>query len=131
MAYTLSTDQAGSVPIDLGEVQNERVLADSGTTYLRSATGDSSEIESVKILSSQKTIEINCKYVGTLNEIRTFIGYINTWTDYEDATKYYFQYHSDLLNATYNVIVATGSFEWVAGSPSVLIYSLRLVRTSI
>jgi len=109
--------------VDLGYLQSEGPQLDSGVLYVASATGDSSETEAVKVINTKKIIGLS----GVVTtDIDTFITSFESWIDYSNAGVQKYTYVGGKISST-NVVVLKGSWDWVAGAPNSITYSLELL----
>lgn len=124
MAYSL----AG---YSLGIIQEENVRKEAILTVMPAYLLDSSDTYVFDFGGTQRTISITGKYSGTLAEIQTFINNIQGLIQgHQDINAGYPKdYVSDLLG-TVKVKIMDFEFNWTAGEPNTIFYTLKLIEAS-
>lgn len=127
MAYSLDD---GTTNYDLGHIQEESQVLNSGVTGISAAIGDTNQTEAVKLLNSQRIINVTGTKIGALAALTTFASAVKTWVVGSDTTTAAkLTYASDLLGSM-TVIVRNASTTFVGGSPTRLQYSLSLLEVA-
>jgi len=130
---TLEQNPGGS-NIDLGHIQIENTTKNPGLSFIPEIFGDSDNMEAVKTLASQLTINISGIVVGNTSTINTFKGYLKNWaingdgTTTPDVTPIGIEYQDDDGSDPIKVLVAEVDYTRVAGKISVLEYTMKLMQ---
>ena len=133
MAYELTGQfaGAGSVTVNLGNIQSETVSKSTGIVVINNIQTDADGNQSVDLTSPTRVFNIRTiKTSDSLATLNTILDQLDTWTaGTQDSLTLTF--HSDLRAAgsgtgNYNVKILDWDFDWVAAQPTMLEIVLKM-----
>ena len=140
-SLTLNDDRFTAFPenysvngVDLGEIQTDSAIKDSGLMNIPLPLSDSSSLESLDILGATKSMTIGGLYIGQIADLRLFLsnmeGFITGQQNVGGSGTGYSIFHSYLEGKNMFVKIVSFDRNWIAGNPLVLEYTLRMIEVS-
>ena len=115
--------------IDLGDIQSERQVKDSGLFQQAKPRNDSDNTILSDLLGTNRTITIGGTYTGTTKTaLRTFITQIESISNgQQDGSSY----AGGLMTDTKTVLIQSFDWDYSQGTPLKIVYTLTLIQGSV